>query len=170
MRGALSPLPLAAFMAEGLGIRTNLRLPFTLDHQESLQNSALITLFRRSLRDSQQYIQYYQPRLCNRINNGTSEEKSRDSSFGIALGYGLNDRSYRVRFPAGAGNFSLHHRVQNGSAPPHPPIQRVLGALSLGVKRPGTEADHSLPSSAQVKNAWSYTSTPSIRLHVVVLG
>jgi hypothetical protein len=29
-----------------------------------------------------------------------------------------------------------------------------------GVKRPGREADHSPPSSAEVKNAWSYTSTP----------
>jgi hypothetical protein len=38
----------------------------------------------------------------------------RDSSVGIALGYGLDDRGSRVRFPAGAGNFSLHHRVQNG--------------------------------------------------------
>jgi hypothetical protein len=34
-----------------------------------------------------------------------------DSSVGIALGYGLDDRDFRVRFPAGAGNFSLHHRV-----------------------------------------------------------
>jgi hypothetical protein len=41
--------------------------------------------------------------------------KSRDSSVGIALGYGLDDRGSRVRFPAGAGNFSIHHRVQNGS-------------------------------------------------------
>jgi hypothetical protein len=41
--------------------------------------------------------------------------KSRDSSVGIALSYGLDDRDSRVRFPAGAGNFSLHHRVQNGS-------------------------------------------------------
>jgi hypothetical protein len=41
--------------------------------------------------------------------------KSRDSSVGIALGYGLDDRGSRVRFQAGAGNFSLHHRVQNGS-------------------------------------------------------
>jgi hypothetical protein len=41
--------------------------------------------------------------------------KSRDSSVGIALGYGLDDRGSRIRFPAGAGNFSLHHRVQNGS-------------------------------------------------------
>jgi hypothetical protein len=41
--------------------------------------------------------------------------KSRDSSVGIALGYGLDDRGSRVRFPAGDGNFPLHHRVQNGS-------------------------------------------------------
>jgi hypothetical protein len=34
------------------------------------------------------------------------------------------------------------------------------GALSLGVKQPGREADHSPPSSAEVKNAGSYTSTP----------
>jgi hypothetical protein len=66
-------------------------------------------------------------------------------------GYGLDDRGSRVRFPAGAGNFSLHHRVQNGSWVTQPPIQWVLGALYLGVKRPGREADHSLPSSAEVK-------------------
>jgi hypothetical protein len=41
-----------------------------------------------------------------------------------------------------------------------PPIQWVPGALFLGVKRPRYEADHSPPSSAEVKNAWSYTSTP----------
>jgi hypothetical protein len=44
--------------------------------------------------------------------------------------------------------------------PTQPPIQWVPGALSLGVKRPGLEADHSSPSSADVKNAWSYTFTP----------
>jgi hypothetical protein len=31
------------------------------------------------------------------------------------LGYGLDDPGSRVRFPVGAGNFSLHHRIQNGS-------------------------------------------------------
>jgi hypothetical protein len=41
--------------------------------------------------------------------------KSRDSSVGIALGCGLDDRSSTVRFPAAAGNFSVHHRVRNGS-------------------------------------------------------
>jgi hypothetical protein len=42
-------------------------------------------------------------------NSGFRE--SRDSSVGIELGYGLDDRGSRVRFPAGAGNFSLHQRV-----------------------------------------------------------
>jgi hypothetical protein len=37
--------------------------------------------------------------------------------------------------------------------PTQPPIQRVPGALSPGVKREGREADHSAPSSAEVKNA-----------------
>jgi hypothetical protein len=42
-------------------------------------------------------------------------DKSHDSSVGIALGYGLDDRGSRVRNSAGAGNLSLQHRVQNGS-------------------------------------------------------
>jgi hypothetical protein len=45
--------------------------------------------------------------------------------------------------------------------PTQPPIKSVEGALSLGVKRTGCEADHSPPYSAEVKNAWSYTSTPT---------
>jgi hypothetical protein len=43
--------------------------------------------------------------------------------------------------------------------PTQPPIQWVLVSLSLGVKRPECEADNSPPSSAKVKNAWSYAST-----------
>jgi hypothetical protein len=95
---------------------------------------------------------------------------SRDTSVGIALGYGLEDRGSRVRFPAGVGNFSLHHRVQNGSGT-HPASYPMGTRGSFpGVKRPGREADHSPPCSAEVKNAWSYTSTPPIRLHGVVLS
>jgi hypothetical protein len=44
--------------------------------------------------------------------------------------------------------------------PTKPPIQWVPGAFSLGIKRTGREAGRSPPSSAEVKNAWSYTSTP----------
>jgi hypothetical protein len=79
---------------------------------------------------------------------------------GIALGYGLDDRGSRVRFPAGAGNFLLTTVSRTALGPTQPPIQWVTGALSLGVKRLGREADHSPPSCAEVKNAWSYTSTP----------
>jgi hypothetical protein len=43
--------------------------------------------------------------------------------------------------------------------PYQPPNQWVPGAPFLGVKWPGSETDHSLPSSAETKNAWSYTST-----------
>jgi hypothetical protein len=50
--------------------------------------------------------------------------------------------------------------------PTQPPIQWVPRALSLGIKRPKREADHSPPSSAEVRNAWSYNftlNTPACR-------
>jgi hypothetical protein len=60
-------------------------------------------------------------------------------------------RSSRVRFPAGTGNFSLHCRVQNGSGA-HPASYPMGTRGSFpGVKRSGREADHSHPSSAEVK-------------------
>jgi hypothetical protein len=55
------------------------------------------------------------PKIHFNIFLPSTSRSSHDSSVGIALGYGLDDRSSRVRFPAGAGNVSLHHRVQNGS-------------------------------------------------------
>jgi hypothetical protein len=67
------------------------------------------------------------------------------------LGYGLDDRGSGVRFPAGAGNFSLSHRVQNGSGA-HPASYPMGTRGSFPrVKQPGREADHSPPSSAKVK-------------------
>jgi hypothetical protein len=91
--------------------------------------------------------------------------KSRDSSVGIALGYGMDDRGCRVRFPAGAGNLSLQHRVQNGSGAHPASYPMGTRTLSLGVKRQGREADHSPPSSIE----WSYTFIRPIHLHGVVL-
>jgi len=35
------------------------------------------------------------------------------------------------------------------------------GGSSPGVNRPGREADHSPPSSAEVKNEWIYIFTPN---------
>jgi hypothetical protein len=63
--------------------------------------------------------------------------KSRDSSVGVALGYGLDDRGSRFRFPAGSGNFSLHHRVQTGSEA-HPASYRMgTGGSFRGDKEVG---------------------------------
>jgi hypothetical protein len=36
----------------------------------------------------------------------------------------------------------------------------TVSRMALGVKQPGRETDHSPPSSAEVKNVWSYTSAP----------
>jgi hypothetical protein len=44
-----------------------------------------------------------------------------------------------------------------------------IGFIWLRIKRPGSEADHSPPYGIGDKNAWSYTSTPPIRIYGVVL-
>jgi hypothetical protein len=41
-----------------------------------------------------------------------------------------------------------------------PPIQRVPGVLSSGVKRPAREADHLPPSSAEVMDGGGIPSLP----------
>jgi hypothetical protein len=78
---------------------------------------------------------------------------------------GLDDRGTRIRFLAGAGNFLFTTAFRTALGPTQPPIQWIRETLSLRVKRPGRETDHSPPSSAEVKHAWIYTSTPPIRLH-----
>jgi hypothetical protein len=84
-----------------------------------------------------------------------------------ALGYRLDDRGSRVRFPAGVGIFLFTIESRTVLGPTQNPIQWVPGALSLGVKRPGRKADHSPPSSAAVKECvelYSHSSnTPSWR-------
>jgi hypothetical protein len=60
------------------------------------------------------------------------------------------DWTIEVRFPEVAENFSLHHRVQNGSgADPASYPMDTRGSFS-GAKRPGHESDHSPPSSDKV--------------------
>jgi hypothetical protein len=67
------------------------------------------------------------------------------------LGYGLDDRGSRFDSRRGLGIFLFTTASRTALGPTQPPIQWVTGALSLRVKRPWREADHSLPSSADVK-------------------
>jgi hypothetical protein len=70
----------------------------------------------------------------------------------------------------GLGFFLLATVSRLAVGPTQPPIQWVPEVLSPGVKWLGHVADHSLPSSAKVQGAWSYTSTAPICLHGVVLN
>jgi hypothetical protein len=51
----------------------------------------------------------------------------------------------------GLGIFLFTTASRTALGPTQLPIQWAPGVLSLGVKRPGREADHSPPSSAEVK-------------------
>jgi hypothetical protein len=87
-------------------------------------------------------------------------DRSRDSSVGIATGYGLDDRGVGVKRPCKVKNFLFSTSPRPALGCTQPPSQWVPGALSPGVKRPGREAVHSLPPSVEVKKIWIYTSTP----------
>jgi hypothetical protein len=86
---------------------------------------------------------------------------------GSSVGIGRYSDLLLARRPRGRGSipdggknfhFSMSSRLALG--PTQPPIQWVPGALSPGVKRPGREADHLPPTSAEVKKTWVYTSSP----------
>jgi hypothetical protein len=96
--------------------------------------------------------------------------KSRDSSVSIALEYRLDDGVLGFDFRQRMEIFLFTTESRTALEPTQPPIQWVPGALSLRVKWQRREADHSPPSSAKVKNVWSYTSTPPICLHGFVLS
>jgi hypothetical protein len=66
----------------------------------------------------------------------------------------------RSSSPGRVKNFHFSMSSRPALGPTQPPIQREPGALSPDVKRPGREADHSLPTSTEVKKTWIYTSTP----------
>jgi hypothetical protein len=51
----------------------------------------------------------------------------------VCVCMGLDDRGSRIRFSAGAGNFSLYHRVQNGSrAHPASYLMGTMGSFHGG--------------------------------------
>jgi hypothetical protein len=94
-------------------------------------------------------------------------EWSRESSVGIATRYWLNGGGSR----SGRGKIFSSSLLTSRPAlgPTQPPIQLVPGAVSLGVKGQGREADHTPPSSAEVKNGGVIPPLP-ISLHGSVLN
>jgi len=72
----------------------------------------------------------------------------------------------RVSNPGRCSIFLFSIIVHTGSC--NPPIILFSGyRISLpGLKRPGCDIDHTLPSSAEVKNGWNYTSTVPVYRHV----
>jgi hypothetical protein len=79
--------------------------------------------------------------------------RSRVSSVSIVSDYGLDDQAIGVRSPAGAEDFSSSLCVQTGSGA-HP-ASCTMGTGSPfpgGKARPGRDADHSPPGSAEVVN------------------
>jgi hypothetical protein len=75
------------------------------------------------------------------------------SSVSIVSDYGLDGRTIGVRSPAGAKDFSSSLCVQTGSgAHPAACTMGTGGPFPGGKARTGRDADHSPPSSAEVKN------------------
>lgn len=64
-----------------------------------------------------------------------------------------------------ARDLCLVQNVQSSSVT-HPGSYSVCARVSsLGIKQPGSEADHLFPSCATVKNKWSHTFTPPVCFH-----
>jgi hypothetical protein len=94
------------------------------------------------------------------ISNIPETMEEPDSTLGMVTGYGLDDRGGRSWSPGRIKNFLFSKSSRPALRSTQHSIQWVQGALSLAVKRPGREADHSPPASAEVKKLWIYTSTP----------
>jgi hypothetical protein len=72
------------------------------------------------------------------------------SSVSIVSGFGLNDRAIEVQSPTEAKDFSCSLCVQTGfGAHPTSCTMGTGGPLPGAKARPGREADHSTPSSAE---------------------
>jgi hypothetical protein len=85
--------------------------------------------------------------------------RNRDSSVGIATRLRAGWPRNLSFIIGGARTFICSIRIRLAMGPTQPLIQLV----------PWDEAEHSLPPSAEVRNKWSYTSTPSYMFMVCCL-
>jgi hypothetical protein len=81
------------------------------------------------------------------------QSRSRVASVSIVFDYGLDYRAIGVLSPARAKDFSSSLCVQTGSeAHPASCTMGTGRSFPRGKARPGRDADHSPPSSAEVRN------------------
>jgi hypothetical protein len=81
---------------------------------------------------------------------------TRNSTFGIAIGYGLNGRGVGVKSP-GKGKIFVSTSFRTVLGPTQPPIHLIPGGS--GVKRSGCEVDDS-PTGVEVKNGRAIRPLP----------
>jgi hypothetical protein len=82
-----------------------------------------------------------------------AQTRSRGSSGSIVSDYGLDDRAIGVRSPAGVKDFSFILCVQTDSGAHPDSCTMGTGGPFPGLKvRPGRDADHSPPFSAELVN------------------
>jgi hypothetical protein len=86
--------------------------------------------------------------------------RSQDNVVGIATDNRLENQEVGIRVLVEPRIFSSPHRPDRLWSSPSLLSNRYQGALFLGVKQLGHEADHSPPTSAKIKKTWIYTSTP----------
>jgi hypothetical protein len=82
------------------------------------------------------------------------------------MGYGLNGQGF---IPSRGKIFLFSTASRPAMGPTQPPIKWVLGDF-LGVKRPQREANHSPPTSAEVKYGGTIPPLPPGGLHGIVLN
>jgi len=75
------------------------------------------------------------------------------------MGYGLDDRGFESLQGLGIFLFTTASRPALG--PTQPPMKRILESLSLGLKQPFREADHSPPSTTEDKVLGAIIPLPS---------
>jgi len=87
---------------------------------------------------------------------GDTIKQAVDAERVYSLGYGLDSPEFEdFPFP------KLPHHLWDL---PSLPLNAYRGSFRE-INGPGLESDHSPTSSAEVKNEWSYTSTPLVLLH-----
>jgi hypothetical protein len=99
----------------------------------------------------------------------TEVSRSGDNSIGILTDYGLDDPGIRDRFRAGIREFLFSTASKSDLGSANSPIQLVMKALSLRDKAAGALCWPITLFSAEVKNAWNYTSAPTY-IHGVVFN